>query len=129
MQPLGNSYKVQKRVAGGKNVRLDGITDLVLRAKGRSVFYIGCNPGMVGYQVAENYAAIVHGCDRFEEGINVAREVFADPIGPVQSRFEVVDLSLGPRGLKVFEMDGYDIVLMLATYHKLKRQMRPENLT
>jgi len=128
MQPVGASYKVQRRVAGLNNVRLDGITDLLLRAKGRSVFDIGCNRGMVGFQFAENYASVVHGCDIYEDGIFVAREVFAD-LRSTEGRFEVVDLTGGPKALKVFGSDGYDIVLCLATYHKLKRIMEPEKLT
>lgn len=129
MQPMGASYKVQRRVAGINNVRLDGITDLVLRAKGRSVFDIGCNRGMVGYQFAENYAALVHGCDIYDDGIKVAREVFAD-LRSTESRFEVVDLTGGPRALKIFNNPGgYDFVLCLATYHKLKRVMPPNDLS
>lgn len=128
MQAAGSSYKVQRRVAGLNNVRLDGITDLVLRAKGKSVFDIGCNRGMVGYQFSEQYASIVHGCDRYEDGIKVAREVFAD-LRSVESRFEVLDLTLGPKVLKVFEMSGYDFVLCLAVYHKLKREMPADKLT
>lgn len=128
MKPLGASYKVQRRVAGLNNIRLDGIADLTMRAKGKTVFDIGCNRGMVGYQFAENYASIVHGCDIYEDGIKVAREVFAD-LRSVESRFEVVDLTKGPGGLKVFEMNGYDIVLCLATYHKLKRVMPADKLT
>lgn len=128
MKPLGASYKVQRRVAGLNNIRLDGITDLTLRAKGKAVFDIGCNRGMVGYQFAENYASIVHGCDIYADGINVAREVFAD-LRSVESRFEVVDLTKGPKALGVFEMNGYDIILCLAVYHKLKRVMPDDKLT
>lgn len=128
MKPVGGSYKVQRRVAGINNIRLDGITDLVLRAKGRSVFDIGCNRGMVGYQFAENYAAVVHGCDIYEDGIKVAREVFAD-VRSTMSRFEVVDLTAGPDVLKIFQTNGYDFVLCLATYHKLKREMPADKLT
>lgn len=127
MKPLGASYKVQRRVAGLNNIRLDGIMDLTLRCKGKSVFDIGCNRGMVGYQFAEQYAAIVHGCDLYEDGIKVAREVFAD-LRSVESRFEVVDLTKGPTVLKVFEMSGYDIVLCLAVFHKLKRVMSDDKL-
>lgn len=128
MQAAKVSYKVQKRVAGLNNIRLDGITDLVLRAKGKTVFDIGCNRGMVGYQFAENYASVIHGCDRYEGGIKVAREVFSD-LGAVQSQFEVLDLTNGPRVLKIFQMTGYDIVLCLAVYHKLKREMPADKLT
>jgi SAM-dependent methyltransferase len=128
MRPAGASYKVQRRVAGMNNIRLDGITDLVLRAKGKSVFDIGCNRGMVGYQFAEQGAAVVHGCDNYEVGIQTAREVFAD-LRFVESRFEVVDLLAGSKALNVFNSSGYDIVLCLATYHKLKRLLPANELT
>jgi 2-polyprenyl-3-methyl-5-hydroxy-6-metoxy-1,4-benzoquinol methylase len=128
MQPAGASYKVQRRVAGINNIRLDGMTDLVLRAKGKSVFDIGCNRGMVGYQFAEQGAALVHGCDIYDIGIQTAREVFAD-LRYVEARFEVVDLTQGPKALGIFNTSGYDIVLCLATYHKLKRLMPPAELT
>jgi SAM-dependent methyltransferase len=128
MRPAGASYKVQRRVAGFNNIRLDGMTDLVLRAKGKSVFDIGCNRGMVGYQFAEQGAAVVHGCDNYEVGIQTAREVFAD-LRFVESRFEVVDLVAGSKPLNVFNSSGYDIVLCLATYHKLKRLLPANELT
>lgn len=128
MQPAGASYKVQRRVAGFNNIRLDGITDLVLRAKGKSVFDIGCNRGMVGYQFAEQGASIVHGCDNYEIGIQTAREVFAD-LRFVEGRFEVVDLTKGASSLNIFNSTGYDIVLCLATYHKLKRIMPSSELS
>lgn len=128
MQPAGASYKVQRRVAGLNNVRMDGIFDLLLRAKGKSVFDIGCNRGMVSYQFAEHYAAVVHGCDIYEKGIEVAREVFAD-LRNTEGRFEVVDLTKGPSALGVFNSSGYDIVVCLATYHKLKRVMPADKLS
>jgi hypothetical protein len=128
MRPVGASYKVQRRVAGLNNIRLDGITDLVLRAKGKRVFDIGCNRGMVGYQFAEQYAAVVHGCDIYEKGIETAREVFAD-LRSTEGRFEVADLTQGPPALSMFGTEGYDIVLCLATYHKLKRLMPADKLT
>ena len=37
MQPPGAAYKVQRRVAGWHDIRLDGISDLVMRARGASV--------------------------------------------------------------------------------------------
>ncbi|MET4197278.1 SAM-dependent methyltransferase [Bradyrhizobium sp. LA8.1] len=129
MRPVGASYKVQRRVAGLNNIRLDGMTDLLLRAKGKRVFDIGCNRGMVGYQFAEQYASVVHGCDIYEKGIEVAREVFAD-LRSTEGRFEVVDLTKGPSALTgAFGHEGYDIVLCLATYHKLKRLMSADDLS
>ncbi len=128
MQPIGASYKVQRRVAGSNELRLDGIHDLALRAKGKSVFDIGCNRGMVGYQFYQHGASVVHGCDNYEIGIQTAREWFAD-LRSVETRFEVVDLTHGPKSLGVFNSPGYDIVVCLATYHKLKRIMPAAELT
>jgi SAM-dependent methyltransferase len=128
MQPLGADYKVQRRVAGFHDWRLDGISDLMHRAYGASVFDIGCNRGMVGFEFARNGASKVHGCDIFDQGIAAAREVFAD-LRSVDSRFEVVDLTQGPKALKAFGGNQYDITLCLATYHKLKRTMAKSELS
>ena len=127
MQPPGAAYKVQRRVAGWHDIRLDGISDLVMRARGASVFDIGCNRGMVGFEFAVNGAAVVHGCDNYAEGIATAREVFAD-LRSVESRFEVIDLAPGVEAMRPFAGRAYDITVCLATYHKLKRIMDPDAL-
>lgn len=125
---FGADYKVQRRVAGVFNYRLDGIGDLLNRANGKAVFDIGCNRGLVGYDFALNGAARVDGCDIYEEGVLTAREVFADLRG-CESQFEVVDLTKGHKALGPFSGRFYDITLCLATYHKLKRIMPAGDLT
>lgn len=121
-------YRLMRRVAGYHDVRMDGMTDLVMRARGVSVMDIGCNRGLVGFEFANNGAEVVHGCDNFEEGIATAREVFAD-LRAVQSRFEVVDLTRGEVAVtNAFGAMNYDIVVCLATIHKLKRIMREDDL-
>lgn len=127
MKPAGASYSVQRRVAGPNDIRLDGMSDLLMRARKCTVLDIGCNRGMVGLEFALNGAKTVHGCDIYEKGIMTAREVFAD-LRHVESFFEVVDLTQGPESMKAFS-GSYDIVLLLATYHKLKRVMAPKDLT
>jgi SAM-dependent methyltransferase len=123
-----SEYKLQRRVAGYHDIRLDGMTDLVTRAKGASVLDIGCNRGLVSFEMANNGAAIVHGCDNFEPGIRTAQEIFAD-LRAVQSRFAVLDLTEGAQVIRdEFGITTYDIVLCLATYHKLKRIMPAEKL-
>lgn len=116
------SEKYIRRVAGYHDIRLDGLQDILSRAAGKSVFDIGCNRGHVGWDLANAGATLVHGCDHFAEGIETARQNFADRRN-VESQFECADLSKGPRVLNVFGARRYDIVLMLATYHKLKRVM------
>lgn len=116
-----------RRVAGFHDIRLDGITDLVIRARGATVLDLGCNRGLVGFELANNGARLVHGCDTYEAGIQTAREIFAD-LRSVESRFEVVDLTKGAKALDLFGSQSYDIVLMLATYHKIKRVMAEDKL-
>jgi len=123
-----SEHRVQRRVAGYHDIRMDGMTDLVIRARDRRVMDIGCNRGLVGFEMANNGAAMVHGCDIYAEGIAAAREIFAD-LRSVKSQFEVVDLRKGPKAFAAFNGQQYDITLMLATYHKLKRVMMPQDLT
>jgi len=125
---VAEEKRLMRRVAGYHDIRLDGILDLVIRAPGASVMDVGCNRGLVGFEFANNGAALVHGCDNYAEGIETARHLFAD-LRNCQSQFECVDLSKGPAALASFGSTRYDIVVMLATYHKLKRIMLPESLT
>jgi hypothetical protein len=124
-----SEYRLQRRVAGFHDIRMDGLTDLVLRAKGSTVFDVGCNRGLVSFEMANNGAIMCHGCDIFEEGVATAREIFAD-LRNCESNFQVVDLTKGQKALdQHFGRQKYDIVLMLATYHKLKRSMPERELS
>lgn len=127
-RPEGASYEKQVKVRGTGFNRLQGIESLYWKADGARIFDIGCNRGAVGYDLASWGASLVHGCDIDEDGLNSARGLFAD-LRNVESRFERVDLTEGPKGLQIFGAQQYDITLCLATYHKLKRLMRPEDLT
>jgi SAM-dependent methyltransferase len=114
--------QLQRRVAGYHDLRLDGILDIVIRARGASVLDLGCNRGLVGFELANNGARLVHGCDNYAEGIATARNLFID-LRSVESQFEVVDLSAGPVSLVPFRGQAYDITVCLATLHKLRRVM------
>lgn len=118
---------LQRRVAGYHDIRLDGMLDIVLRGRGASVLDVGCNRGLVGFEMANNGARLVHGCDNYAEGIATARQLFCD-LRSVENRFEVVDLTQ-PDALSVFGDQRYDIVICLATLHKLKRVMTAEATT
>lgn len=129
MQTLNAENKLQRRVAGYHDIRMDGITDLVCRAPGASVLDIGCSRGLVGFEFANNGAKLVHGCDIEQEVILVARHLFCD-LRSVENKFEVVDLTGGPKAFSAAFLDQkYDITVMLATYHKLKRKMAAHDLT
>lgn len=95
-----------------------------MRAPGATVLDLGCNRGMVCVELARNGARLVHGAEIWPRGVEIAREIFAD-IRNCESKFEVCDLTQGPSSLKRFGPleSMYDIVVMLATYHKIKRAM------
>lgn len=123
--------RLMRRVQGYHDLRLDGIGDLLHRARGATVFDIGCNRGLAGFEFAYNGARRVMGCDIYEDGITCCRHLFAD-LRAVPHRFEVVDLTGGERAIRhAFGKDAdqrHDIVLMLATYHKLRRIMNKNAL-
>jgi len=125
-RPAGADYEVQVRVRPGR--RLDGMSDLRERARGRSVLDVGCNRGLVALDLAWAGAKLVHGIDNYDIGIATARENLADLAG-CEARFEVGDLTEGPKALAPFGGRSYDLVLLLATYHKLKREMAPADLS
>lgn len=124
--------RLMRRVHGFHDIRLDGIGDLLHRARGATVFDIGCNRGLAGFEFAANGAVRVMGCDIYEDGIIACRHLFCD-LRAVQHRFEVVDLTGGEKAIRsAFWKDAdlkHDIVLMLATYHKLKRIMPEGDLS
>lgn len=123
---------LMRRVQGYHDLRLDGISDLLHRARGASVFDIGCNRGLAGFEFASNGAERVMGCDNYEDGIIACRHLFCD-LRSVKHRFEIVDLTGGVKALQAaFGNDAgikHDITLLLATYHKLRRIMPASDLS
>lgn len=123
--------QLMRRVQGYHDIRLDGMSDILARAPGASVFDIGSNRGLVSFEFANNGAAQVFGCDIYDDGVIASRHLFAD-LRAVRHRFEVVDLTGGEDALRMaFGSDidiQHDIFVMLATYHKLKRIMTQDPL-
>lgn len=126
---LSSENKLMRRVQGMHDIRLDGMQDILCRAPGARVLDLGCNRGRVSDEFARNGASLVQGCDIDPVCIEVCRHLLYD-LRSVTSKFEVVDLTGGPAAFKAaFGDQKYDIVVMLATYHKLKRVMSEEALT
>lgn len=120
---MAQENKLMRRVAGYHNYRLDGMGDILTRCRGRSILDIGCSRGQIGYDFVINGATLLHGCDNDEESIKIARAWHFDT-RMVESKFEVVDLSKGPDAFRAaFGEQKYDITVMVAVYHKLKRVM------
>jgi SAM-dependent methyltransferase len=132
MKFADSGHKLMRRVQGYHHLRLDGMGDLLHRARGKTVFDIGCNRGLAGFEFANNGATRVMGCDVYDDGLTCARHLFCD-LRAVDYRFEKVDLTGGRAAMAAaFGKEAtwrHDIVLMLATYHKLKRIMPPGALS
>jgi SAM-dependent methyltransferase len=123
---------IMRRVQGDHDLRLDGISDLLTRARGATAFDIGCDNAAVSDDFARNGATRVMGCDIDRDCIIASRHRLRN-LRCVPHRFEVVDLTGGPTALKTaFGSDAdlkHDIVTMLATFHKLKRIMSKNDLS
>lgn len=123
---MDDKNPIRRVVKGLHDVRWDGLSDLLLRARNRSVLDVGCNRAHTLYDFALNGAKLVHGCDIYGPGMAAAQHWFAE-VRDCQSKFEAVDLSKGAGALdQAFGNMRYDIVLMLGVLHKLKREMTPE---
>lgn len=122
---------MMRRVQGDHDLRLDGISDLLTRARGATTFDIGCDNAAVSDDFARNGAIRVMGCDIDADCIVASRHRLRN-LRCVPHRFEIVDLTGGPAAMKAaFGRDAdlkHDIVTMLATYHKLKRVMGKSDL-
>ncbi len=115
----------QRRVQGLHDVRWDGLSDLLLRARGRSILDVGANRGHTLYDFALNGATCVHGCDVYGPGMAAAQHWFAE-IKDCEAKFVAVDLTKPDALGQAFGNRGYDIVLMIGVLHKLKREMSEE---
>lgn len=119
----------KRRVHGLHDVRWDGLSDLLMRARGRSVLDVGCNRGHTLYDFALNGAKLVHGCDIYGPGMAAAQQWFTE-VRDCEAKFVAVDLMAGAAALQqAFANQRYDIVLMIGVLHKLKREMQPEALS
>ncbi len=124
-----NEMRPTRRVIGLHSLRWDGLADLILRARGCSVFDVGCNRGHISFDFEAHGARLCHGCDSYAAGIAAARHYFAE-MPDVDSKFEVVDLTGGPAAVAAaFGDTRYDIVLFIGVQHKLTRIMMPEKLS
>jgi 2-polyprenyl-3-methyl-5-hydroxy-6-metoxy-1,4-benzoquinol methylase len=118
------------RTTGYLHDRLSGLGELLEFAAGSTILDVGTNRGLIALEFARRGAALVHGCDLYGPGIEIAREIFKEV--EASARFEVVDLSGGPSALEaafaVEYQPRYDIVLFLGVYQHLRKQMPIERL-
>ena len=86
---------------------------------GKSVLDVGCNCGIVAYEISKQAPKLIHGVDIEPRCIFTARMIFQGV--PVESRFDCVDLG-NERKLTAAIRDDYEVVLFLRVYKQLRRR-------
>lgn len=127
---LDSSYR-PRLIAGSPVDRLRGLEPLMRMAAGLSVLDIACHKGLICYELAKNGAALLHGLDHYEHGVEVARSLHED--FDIPTRFDVLDFRGGAKVLEAwlaaYGAKSYDITLYLGVHHHLQRQMPRDMLT
>jgi 2-polyprenyl-3-methyl-5-hydroxy-6-metoxy-1,4-benzoquinol methylase len=108
--------KTEKRFKGTWEDRLDGIFSAGVDYTGKSVLDVGCNMGVVAYEISKLRPSSIHGIDVLRSHIETARMIFLG--SPVESRFDC--LNLGSQKLGRVLRPRYDIVMLLAIYHHMQ---------
>jgi ribosomal protein L11 methylase PrmA len=101
---------------------LDGIFSAGVDYAGKSILDVGCNMGVVAYEISKLGPNSIHGIDILRPHIETARMIFLG--SPVESRFDC--LNLGSRRLGQILRSQYDIVMLLAVYHHMQDSLGPD---
>lgn len=112
---------VEKRFTGTWDDRLNGLLECGVDFSGKTVLDVGCNMGIIAYEISKLGPSFIHGIDRSKDHIHIARSIFCG--SKVSSRFDVADL--GDDTFSNLLLPSYDVVLMLAVYHHLPAHVRP----
>jgi ribosomal protein L11 methylase PrmA len=89
---------------------------------GRTILDVGCNIGMVSYEIAKTGPRLIHGIDSDLPSLAIARRIFAAV--DVETRLERIDLA-NLQELKARLEDRYDVVLFLSVYQPLLKRRGP----
>ncbi len=115
---------------GSQLDRMAGLEPLNKLVAGKSILDIGSHRGIIDYELAKFGARTIHGFDLYAKGIEVSEELFADV--ETDAAFRVADISVGAKAFreefKDLLLPQYDIVLMLAVFQHLRRQMSGPDL-
>ncbi|APE42684.1 hypothetical protein BOO69_04035 [Sulfitobacter alexandrii] len=99
--------------------RLSGLFDVGVSFADQRILDVGCNMGIVGYEVCKQGPAYYHGVELLETHCQIARSIFtAVPVESVFHDFDVTDASVRNEVLS----EDYDVVLYLAVHHHLVKK-------
>lgn len=109
-----------KSFTGNWADRLDGLFDAGVDLKGASVLDVGCNMGIVGYEVCKNGPVRYCGVEAMRVHAFVAEMIFKGVSIPTRVvRGNIAKLSVRR---KIFE-EMYDVVLYLAVHQHIRKQV------
>jgi 2-polyprenyl-3-methyl-5-hydroxy-6-metoxy-1,4-benzoquinol methylase len=112
-------FSKKKKFAGTWEDRLDGLFDCGVDYTGKRIIDVGCNMGVIAYEIAKLRPKSIHGIDILYPHITVARRLFQG--SNIESRFDRINL--GSRKLPSLLSPEYDIALLLAVYHHMFRSL------
>ena len=103
--------------------RLAGLVDLKLPLQGAAVLDVGCNMGIIGYELCKSEPGFYHGVERMRVHAFVARMLFKG----VRSEHRIDRINIAKENVRKKVLhDAYDIVLYLAVHQHLKKQLGEE---
>jgi 2-polyprenyl-3-methyl-5-hydroxy-6-metoxy-1,4-benzoquinol methylase len=108
-----------KKFTGSWHDRIAGLFDCGIDFTGKSVLDVGCNMGIVAYEISKRGPSFIHGLDNYRGALRVAKAVFTAV--PVESRFDLIDLR-DERQLQSVLLPSYDIVLLMEVYHQVRKK-------
>lgn len=112
----------RKRFKGTWEDRLDGLFSANVEYTGKSILDVGCNMGVVAYEISKLKPNSIHGIDILKSHIETAKMIFLG--SDVPSRFDCINLGNRRQGRML--QPKYDIVLLLAVYHHMQRSLGAE---
>jgi hypothetical protein len=98
--------------------RIGDLFDCGVDFRNRTILDVGCNMGIIAYEIAKREPQSIHGVDIDKNYTRVARMIFHGI--PLESRFDRLDLTRSRDVARVLK-PSYDIVVFLAVYRHLRK--------
>lgn len=109
-----------KSFQGHWDDRVAGLVELELPVEGASILDIGCNMGILGYELCKLSPSFYHGVERMRVHAFVARMIFQG----VRVEHKIDRINVGRKKVREKVLrDSYDIVLYLAVHQHIKKQI------
>jgi len=110
----------KKSFQGAWATRLEGLFDLTLEYADASILDVGCNMGIIGYEICKRKPVFFHGVEAMLLHSLVAKMVFQGV--EVENRIERLDITAEKKRRKTL-LSGYDIIVYLAVHQHIRRQV------